>query len=197
MSTDATQAHEPATTSGGETVLEVRDVKKHFPLTQGIVFQRTVGHVKAVDGVSFDLRKGETLGIVGESGCGKTTLGRLLMGLETATDGSIKLLGKEMVGLKPAELRRMRRDIQIVLQDPYSSLDPRMTVGDIVGEPFDIHPDALEGRFHPLVIEAVPMIRRPHADPDSAVGTGMEADAGAPGGKGTAAGESKSEPSVP
>ncbi|GAA1476058.1 dipeptide ABC transporter ATP-binding protein [Nocardioides aestuarii] len=153
MSTDATQAHDSTTTDSRETVLEVRDVKKHFPLTQGIVFQRTVGHVKAVDGVSFDLRKGETLGIVGESGCGKTTLGRLLMGLETATDGSIKLLGQEMVGLNPGELRRMRRDIQIVLQDPYSSLDPRMTVGDIVGEPFDIHPDALKGRDRRKVVQ--------------------------------------------
>jgi oligopeptide transport system ATP-binding protein len=129
-----------------DVVLEVRDVKKHFPLTQGIVFRRTVGHVKAVDGVSFKLRKGETLGVVGESGCGKSTLGRLLMGLETPTDGSIKLLGREMAGLSAKEMRRMRRDIQIVLQDPYSSLDPRMTVGDIVGESFDIHPEALEGR---------------------------------------------------
>jgi len=130
----------------GEVVLEVRDVKKHFPLTQGIVFQRTIGHVKAVDGVSFDLHRGETLGVVGESGCGKTTLGRLLMGLETPTDGSIKLLGREMAGLKQSQMRRLRRDIQIVLQDPYSSLDPRMTVGDIVGEPFEIHKDALDGR---------------------------------------------------
>ncbi len=130
-------------------MLEVRDVKKYFPLTQGIVFQRTIGHVKAVDGVSFDLHKGETLGVVGESGCGKTTLGRLLMGLETPTEGSIKLLGREMAGLKGKDLRKMRRDIQIVLQDPYSSLDPRMTVGDIVGEPFDLHPDALEGHRPP------------------------------------------------
>jgi oligopeptide transport system ATP-binding protein len=130
----------------GEVVLEVRDVKKHFPLTQGIVFQRTIGHVKAVDGVSFKLHKGETLGVVGESGCGKSTLGRLLMGLETPTEGSIKLLDREMAGLKPREMRKLRRDIQIVLQDPYSSLDPRMTVGDIVGEPFVLHPDALDGQ---------------------------------------------------
>jgi oligopeptide transport system ATP-binding protein len=127
----------------GETVLEVRDVKKHFPLTQGIVFKRTVGHVKAVDGVSFELRAGETLGVVGESGCGKSTLGRLLMGLERPTDGSIKLLGREMAGLSAKEMRAMRRDIQIVLQDPYSSLDPRMTVGDIVAEPYRIHPDVV------------------------------------------------------
>ncbi len=146
-----TQAHDAG--ADDEIVLDVRDVKKHFPLTQGIVFQKTVGHVKAVDGVSFQLRKGETLGVVGESGCGKTTLGRMLMGLERPTEGSIKLLGREMVGLKPDALRKMRRDIQIVLQDPYSSLDPRMTVGDIVGEPFDIHPDALEGRKRQAVVQ--------------------------------------------
>ena len=126
-----------------DVVLEVRDVKKHFPLTQGIVFKRTVGHVKAVDGVSLKLRRGETLGVVGESGCGKSTLGRLLMGLERPTDGSIKILGEEMAGLKPRAMRKMRRNIQIVLQDPYSSLDPRMPVGDIVGEPFAIHTDVV------------------------------------------------------
>jgi oligopeptide transport system ATP-binding protein len=127
----------------GENVIEVRDLRKLFPLTRGIVFKRTIAHVKAVDGVSFDLKRGETLGIVGESGCGKSTLGRLLMGLETATSGSIKLLGDEVTTLDQGGLRRMRRNIQMVLQDPYSSLDPRMTVGDIVGEPFDIHPDVV------------------------------------------------------
>ena len=132
-----------STQSDDAVVLDVRNVTKHFPLTRGIVFRRTVGHVRAVDGVSFQLRRGETLGVVGESGCGKSTLGRLLMGLERPTSGSLNLLGHEMAGMKPRELRRMRRDIQIVLQDPYSSLDPRMTVGDIVGEPFDVHTDVL------------------------------------------------------
>jgi oligopeptide transport system ATP-binding protein len=127
----------------GENVIEVRDLRKLFPLTRGIVFKRTIAHVKAVDGVSFDLKRGETLGIVGESGCGKSTLGRLLMGRERATSGSIRLLGEEVTSLSPSGLRRMRRNIQIVLQDPYSSLDPRMTVGDIVGEPFDIHSDVV------------------------------------------------------
>ena len=153
MRTDTAQVETPEHDTDPEVVLEVRDVKKYFPLTQGIVFKRTIGHVKAVDGVSFKLRRGETLGVVGESGCGKSTLGRLLMGLETPTDGSIKLLGREMAGLKPKEMRRMRRDIQIVLQDPYSSLDPRMTVGDIVGEPFDVHTDVLQGRDRREVVQ--------------------------------------------
>jgi oligopeptide transport system ATP-binding protein len=122
-----------------ETVLSVKDVIKHFPVTQGIVFKKTVGHVKAVDGVSFDLRRGETLGLVGESGCGKTTLSRTIMGLERASGGSINLLGQELVGLSERELRRVRRNVQIIFQDPYASLDPRMTVGGIVGEPFRIH----------------------------------------------------------
>jgi len=129
-----------------DLLLEVTDVKKHFPVKQGIVFQRTVGHVQAVDGVSLELRRGETLGVVGESGCGKSTLGRLLMGLERPTSGSIKVNGREIADLTGRELRKMRRNIQIVLQDPYSSLDPRMTVGDIVGEPYDVHPDALGER---------------------------------------------------
>ncbi|HET8718641.1 MAG TPA: dipeptide ABC transporter ATP-binding protein [Nocardioidaceae bacterium] len=131
--TSATRRNEP--------VIEVKDLVKHFPLTQGIVFRRTVGHVHAVDGVSFDVHRGETLGLVGESGCGKSTIGRLLMGLERPTSGQIKVLGEDISTLGDKDLRRIRRDIQIVLQDPYSSLNPRMTVGDIVGEPFEIHPE--------------------------------------------------------
>jgi len=122
-----------------EVVLSVRDAVKHFPLTQGIVFQRTIGHVRAVDGVTFDLRRGETLGVVGESGCGKSTLSRVIMGLERATSGSVNLLGEELVGMSEKQLRRVRRHVQIIFQDPYASLDPRMTVGGIVGEPFRIH----------------------------------------------------------
>ncbi|MBD3781427.1 MAG: dipeptide ABC transporter ATP-binding protein [Micrococcales bacterium] len=125
-----------------EVVLSAQNLVKHYPIRRGVL-RRTVGHVKAVDGVSFDLHKGETLGIVGESGCGKSTLGRLLMRLEEPTSGSVVFEGQDWSGASPKDTRRLRRDIQIVFQDPYTSLNPRMTVGDIVGEPFEIHADVV------------------------------------------------------
>ena len=124
-----------------EPLLQVRDLVKHFPLTQGIIFKKTIGQVQAVDGVSFDLNRGETLGLVGESGCGKSTLAKLLMRLEEPTSGQAFFKGEDIFAMDRKRLRQLRRDIQIVLQDPYSSLNPRMTVGDIVGEPFEIHSD--------------------------------------------------------
>ncbi|CAM00188.1 oligopeptide transport system ATP-binding protein [Saccharopolyspora erythraea NRRL 2338] len=124
-----------------EPILQVRDLVKHFPVTQGVLFRRTIGHVRAVDGVSFDLHKGETLGVVGESGCGKSTLAQVLMRLEKPTSGSALFEGRDMFRMRGSELRKLRRDMQIVLQDPYTSLNPRRTVGDIVGEPFEIHPE--------------------------------------------------------
>jgi oligopeptide/dipeptide ABC transporter ATP-binding protein len=127
----------------GGPILEVRDLVKHYPITQGIVFKRTIGQVRAVDGVSLDLYRGETLGVVGESGCGKSTLGRVLMNLERPTAGTARYKGRDIYALDAAENRRLRRDIQLVMQDPYSSLNPRMTVGDIVGEPFEIHKDVV------------------------------------------------------
>ncbi|GAB3331878.1 dipeptide ABC transporter ATP-binding protein [Micromonospora halotolerans] len=126
----------------GETILSVDNVVKHFPISQGVLFKKQIGAVKAVDGVSFELRRGETLGVVGESGCGKSTLARLLMRLETPTSGRATLEGRDLFKASGSELRRLRRNMQMVMQDPYTSLNPRMTVGDIIGEPFQIHPEA-------------------------------------------------------
>ncbi|GAA1316222.1 ABC transporter ATP-binding protein [Pseudonocardia xinjiangensis] len=125
--------------TGTEPILQVQDLVKHFPVQLGVVFKRTVGHVRAVDGVSFDLRRGETLGVVGESGCGKSTLAQVLMRLEPPTAGAVRFHGEDIFGKRGKDLKALRRQIQIVLQDPYTSLNPRMTVGDIVGEPFEIH----------------------------------------------------------
>jgi oligopeptide transport system ATP-binding protein len=125
--------------SSNGALLEVRDLSKHFPVKKGILIERTVDHVKAVDGVSFDIREGETLGLVGESGSGKSTTGYCVLQLLKPTAGSIRFDGVELTGLKREELRRTRRDMQIVFQDPYSSLDPRMTVGNIVAEPLEVH----------------------------------------------------------
>ncbi|MBM0227317.1 dipeptide ABC transporter ATP-binding protein, partial [Micromonospora sp. ATA51] len=124
-----------------ENIIEVRDLVKHYPVTRGIVFKKTVGQVKAVDGVSFDLKAGETLGVVGESGCGKSTLSRVLMNLEKPTAGTVRYKGQDISKLSGGALRRLRRQIQLVMQDPYTSLNPRMTVGDLIGEPFEIHPE--------------------------------------------------------
>jgi oligopeptide transport system ATP-binding protein len=129
-----------------EPILSVRDLVKHFPVRVGVLFKHTIGQVRAVDGVSFDLHPGETLGVVGESGCGKSTLAQVLMRLEPPTSGSASYEGRDMFAMRGSELRRLRRNVQIVLQDPYTSLNPRMTVGDIVGEPFEIHQDVAPKR---------------------------------------------------
>jgi peptide/nickel transport system ATP-binding protein/oligopeptide transport system ATP-binding protein len=124
-----------------EAILQVRGLVKHFPLTQGILFKKQVGAVQAVDGVDFDLYAGETLGIVGESGCGKSTVAKLLMNLERPTAGEIIFKGDDITKLSGRALKAVRRNIQMVFQDPYTSLNPRMTVGDIIGEPYEIHPE--------------------------------------------------------
>jgi len=128
-------------TSFAGPILSARDLVKTFPVTRGVLFRRRVGQVRAVDGVSFDLHAGETLGVVGESGCGKSTLAQLLMRLEPATSGSVTFEGEDVFAKRGAALTAWRRDMQIVLQDPYTSLNPRRTVADIVGEPFEIHPE--------------------------------------------------------
>src|SRR6266511_5564959 len=129
----------PAGSNGSDPLLSVKDLVMHFPLTQGIIFQRKVGAVQAVDGVSFGVKRGETLGLVGESGCGKSTTGRAILQLYKPTAGTVNFLGKALTTLGGGELRKMRREMQMIFQDPYASLNPRMTVGSIIGEPLEIH----------------------------------------------------------
>ena len=123
----------------GDALVEVRDLVKHFPITKGVVLRKQVGAVQAVDGVSFDVLRGETLGVVGESGCGKSTTARLMCRLMGPTSGSIQFDGREIAGIKGADLKALRREMQMIFQDPYSSLNPRKTVGTIISEPFVIH----------------------------------------------------------
>ena len=133
--------------SDAAPMIEVRDVTKHFPITHGILFERQIGAVRAVDGVSFQVHEGETLGIVGESGCGKSTTARIVLHLLAPTSGEVLIDGREASKLKGGALKAFRREVQMVFQDPYSSLNPRRRVGTIIGEPFVIHglhPDAKE-----------------------------------------------------
>lgn len=125
--------------SDNKVLLQVTNLKKHFPITSGFVFQNQVGAVKAVDGISFEVFKGETLGLVGESGCGKSTLGRTILQLYRPTSGEVFFEGKNLVDLKGKALRKVRRRAQMIFQDPYSSLNPRTTVYEIISEPLRIH----------------------------------------------------------
>ena len=122
-----------------EVLLSVSNLKMHFPITRGIILQRQVGSIKAVDGITFDLMRGETLGLVGESGCGKSTTGRAILQLYEPTAGEVVFEGQDLTEINSGELRRMRRRMQMIFQDPYASLNPRMTVGSIVGEPLEVH----------------------------------------------------------
>lgn len=126
---------------GGEPLLRVEGLVKHFTTTSGVLMKTPTGSVKAVDGISFDLHRGETLGIVGESGCGKSTLAKLLLRLEMPSAGRALFGGRDIFGMSGDDLRALRRNFQMIMQDPYTSLNPRMTVGDIIGEPFEIHPE--------------------------------------------------------
>jgi oligopeptide transport system ATP-binding protein len=122
-----------------EPLIEVRNLSKHFPVYRGLVFKRKIGTLKAIDNISFKIFPGQTLGLVGESGCGKTTVCRTLLQLEPPTAGELRFQGKEITHLGKHELRMLRKQMQIIFQDPFGSLNPRMTVGDIVGEPLCIH----------------------------------------------------------
>jgi len=149
-----------ATAPPSDPILQVRDLKKYFPIAGGTLLSRTIGYVRAVDGVSFHVNRGETLGLVGESGCGKSTTARLIMRLLEPTSGSIRIDGEETNNLNAGALKALRRKVQIVFQDPYASLNPRMRVGDILAEPFHIHGlydgSATENRIIAL-LEAVGM----------------------------------------
>ncbi len=122
-----------------DVLLNVQNLKMHFPITRGIILQRQVGSIKAVDGITFELMRGETLGLVGESGCGKSTTGRAILQLYEPTAGEVIFEGQDLTEINSGELRRMRRRMQMIFQDPYASLNPRMTVGSIVGEPLEVH----------------------------------------------------------
>jgi oligopeptide transport system ATP-binding protein len=134
----ATRPHLTRAWTSADPLLEIHDLRVWFPITAGVL-QRTVAHVRAVDGVSLSIRQGETLGLVGESGCGKSTLGRSILRLVEPTAGRVVFKGQDLTGLSGAAMRRMRREVAMIFQDPYASLDPRQTVGEIVGEPLDIH----------------------------------------------------------
>jgi len=125
--------------SNDKILVEVQDLKMHFPISVGWMIKKTVGYVKAVDGISFQIAKGETLGLVGESGCGKTTTGRSILQLERPTSGHIIFEGEDIVGMEEKPLRALRRKMQMIFQDPFGSLNPRMSAGEIIGEPLIIH----------------------------------------------------------
>jgi oligopeptide transport system ATP-binding protein len=126
-------------TTNNDVLMHVENLKMWFPITRGIIFQRHIGDIKAVDGLTFDIHQGETLGLVGESGCGKSTTGRALLQLYRPTEGKVQFEGEELTEIRGERLRLMRRRMQMIFQDPYASLNPRMTVGNIIGEPLQVH----------------------------------------------------------
>jgi oligopeptide/dipeptide ABC transporter ATP-binding protein len=162
-------ARGPGYVPTGQPLVEVRNLKTYFPIRKG-VFSRTVGQVKAVDDVSFDISAGKTLGLVGESGCGKTTVGRTLLRLIHATGGEVRYKGEDFFAYRGEELRKLRRHMQIVFQDPVSSLNPRMTVGNIIGEPLEVHgiakgrakTDMVASLLHRVGLDPTYGLRYPH-----------------------------------
>jgi len=141
-----------------KTLVDVRDLKMHFPLTRGIVLQRVVGYVRAVDGVSFSIERGQTLGLVGESGSGKTTIGRTIVRLYKPTSGNIFFDGKDLATLQGEELRELRQRVQIVFQDPFASLNPRYTIGSLISEPMHIYKVASNAEIRERTVELLSVV---------------------------------------
>jgi len=139
MSVEVSERSQPAPAPGGQPLIRIEGIKKYFPITRGILFQHRVGDVHAVDGVDLEVHPGQTLGLVGETGCGKSTLARVVMRLFEPTAGSIWFDGRDITHIRGRELRELRRDMQMIFQDPYASLNPRKTVGTIIGTPFRLH----------------------------------------------------------
>jgi oligopeptide/dipeptide ABC transporter ATP-binding protein len=145
-------------TQDSDVLVDIQDVYKHFPIKQGIIFKREIARVHAVDGVSLSVRRGETIGIVGESGCGKSTLARCITGLHPITKGKILFEGRDVSRLRGGALKPFRRDVQMIFQDPYGSLNPRRRVGAIIGDPFDIHGTASGGERKKRVQELMELV---------------------------------------
>jgi peptide/nickel transport system ATP-binding protein/oligopeptide transport system ATP-binding protein len=139
MSVQVTDRAEPAPETAETPLIRLRGVRKLFPITRGILIQKRIGNVHAVDGVDLDVHRGETVGLVGETGCGKSTLARVIMRLYEATEGTIEFEGQDITHIKGKELRGLRREMQMIFQDPFASLNPRKTVGSIIGTPFRLH----------------------------------------------------------
>jgi peptide/nickel transport system ATP-binding protein len=158
MSVQVTERVEPQPPVGPTPLVRVRGLKKYFPIARGIIFQKHIGDVRAVDGVDLEILPGETLGLVGETGCGKSTLARVVMRLFDATDGSIEFEGQDIAHLKGRELREHRRDMQMIFQDPFASLNPRKTVGSIIGDPYRLHKTVPKGKIKDEVQQLMELV---------------------------------------
>jgi oligopeptide/dipeptide ABC transporter ATP-binding protein len=158
MSVEVTERVEAKAAVERPPLVRLRDVRKYFPITRGIIFQKHVGDVRAVDGVDLDIYPGETLGLVGETGCGKSTLARVIMRLYDATGGTIEFDGRDITHLKGRELREQRRNMQMIFQDPYASLNPRKTIGSIIGDPFRLHKTIPKSKIKPEVQELMELV---------------------------------------
>jgi oligopeptide/dipeptide ABC transporter ATP-binding protein len=158
MSVEVTEQAAPTADTDRVPLVRLRGIRKFFPITRGILFQKQIGNVHAVDGVDLDVFPGETVGLVGETGCGKSTLARVVMRLYDATEGTVEFEGQDVTKLKGRELRDLRRNMQMMFQDPFASLNPRKTVGSIIGEPFRLHKTVPRNRIKPEVQQIMELV---------------------------------------